>query len=122
MSDGSYQLMKKEIPMALILTIVTCGIYGIFWKAHMFKTMNMLLGYQKYSTIKWFILSIITCSIYTVYIEYIMGQDILDLQVKKKMPVPNTNLPILSLVLTGFGLLIVSEVIQQSELNKVLDA
>ena len=118
---SNFQFMKKELPMAIILTIVTCGIYGIFWKAHVFKTLNVLLEFQKYSVVKWFFLSIITCGIYSVYIQYVLGQDILEIQKKKNIPSPNENLPVLSLVLSLFGLLLIADIIQQSEINNILD-
>ena len=122
MSGENNQLMKKEIPMAIILTIVTCGIYGIFWKAHQFKTVNMLIGAEKYSLIKWFLLSIVTCGLYTIYIEYTMGQDIFEIQTTKNIVGANQNLPVISLILCFFGLMLVADAIQQSELNKILDA
>lgn len=114
-------MMKKDILMSVILTIVTCGIYGFFWQAHQISTVNMLLKQEKYSFWRWLIFSLLTCGLYHIYYEYVMGQDIFEIQVKLGFPAPNNNLSIMSLVLSLVGLAIIVDAIQQNELNKTLD-
>lgn len=61
----------------LLLSIVTCGIYG-FYTLHCFaKDMNVLCkgdGKKSPNFIKVFLLSIITCGVYGCYWQYMQGQ------------------------------------------------
>lgn len=115
-------MMKQDILIAVLLTIVTCGIYGFFWQAHQITTVNMLLKQEKYSFWSWLLFTIITCGLYHIYHEYVMGQDIFEIQVGMGFPAPNNSLSIMSLVLSLVGLTIIVDAIQQNELNKILDS
>jgi hypothetical protein len=120
--QGTLLSMKRSIPTAVILTLITCGIYGLFWQANQMSAVNALLKEQKYSFLKWLVLTIITCGIYYIYYEYEMGQDIYELQVKNGIVAPNANLSVMSLILSLLSLMIVVDAIQQNEINKIIDA
>lgn len=108
----------SNIVTDIILSIITCGIYALFWQARQIRALNYLLGVEKYNFLKWLLLSIITFGIYNFYHEYLMAQSINELQQKFGKPI-SAGLPVLSVVLTFFGWGIVTDAIQQSEINKI---
>jgi hypothetical protein len=109
----------SSIVKDIILSIVTCGIYTLFWTARQMKAVNYLLGTDKFSFVKWFFLSIITCGIYHIFYEYSMAQCIVEIQGKMGKPL-SSNLPVISVILAIVGMGIVSDAIQQDEINKLL--
>jgi len=108
----------SSIVKDIILSIITCGIYYLFWQARQMRAVNYLLEEEKYNFWKWFLLTIITCGIYNIYYEYIIAQSIMEVQRRLDKPVSN-NLHILSVVLAIFGLGIVADAIQQDEINRL---
>ena len=110
----------RNIVVSLILTIVTCGLYDLYWNAKQMKTMNGLLDRDELSFWTWFLVSIITCGIFHMYYEYKMGLALIEIQEKYDMRVDN-NLPLISLLLSIFGLSIVVDAIHQNEINKAYE-
>ena len=110
-SEGSVR-----IGISILLSIITCGIYLLFWQHKQMKVLNSWLSRREYSFGMWFLLSIITCGIYAVYNEYKMGRGIVEIQEQNNLMVNNVST--ICLILTLIGLSIVSMAIQQSEINK----
>ena len=102
----------------IIFTLITCGIYGLFWQARQMRAVNYLLHEEWYSFLKWFLLTMITCGIYHIYFEYIMAKSINEIQRTQGMPV-STDLPLLSVILSIFGGSIAADAIQQYEINRL---
>lgn len=114
-------LKQRSIPIAILLSIITCGIYGIYWFIVITNEVNQVTGNQNdTSGGVCFLLSLITCNIYGIYWAYKMG-DKLD-NARAKNGVAPGSFPILFLLLNLFGLSIVTMGIMQSELNKYLPA
>lgn len=68
-------ITPRSIPVAVILSIITCGIYGIYWMIKMNDEINQLAGEpQATSGGMVFLLSLITCNIYGLYWMYKMGE------------------------------------------------
>lgn len=68
---------KRGIPLAIILSIVTCGIYTIYWQIKLTDEMNTLLNKpNETSGLMAFIYTIITCGIYFLYWLYKMGDNV----------------------------------------------
>lgn len=111
----------RNVAVDIILTIVTCGIYGIYWQYKKIDALNGWLERQDFSFGLWLLLSIITCGIFAIYYEYKMAQGIVEIQEKFSLRI-SRDLPLISLVLCIFGLGIVSLAIQQSEINKFYGA
>ena len=103
-------IKEKNIAVAIILSIVTCGIYGLYW----FVT-NQLTNSQMAQGVMALILTIVTCGIYGWYWAYKLGEkvDIL----KQQRGVASSNSSILFVLLQFFGLGIVNYVLAQSEIN-----
>jgi Domain of unknown function (DUF4234) len=106
----------SNIVLDIVFTLLTCGIYGLFWQARLFRTVNTLIGEQKYNFWPWFFLSIITCGIYNIYIQYVFGKSLSE-GLAAEGGKSNESLSVLALVLTIFGLGIVVMAIEQNDIN-----
>jgi len=119
---GSY---TSNIGMDVILTLITCGIYYFFWQARQFRAVNYLLGQQRYSFWLWFFLTLITCGLYNIYYEYYLAQGLVEAQEKlgrqkyKDLPVLSLIITLISFLSTVVFLNIVTDAIQQNEINKL---
>lgn len=107
---------RRDIVVSIILSLVTCGIYSLYWQYKQMETLNAWLGRDEYNFWMWLLLSIVTCGLYAIYIEYKMAKSITDIQQTEGLTV-NTNLPLICLLLALFGLPIVSLAIQQNEID-----
>ena len=105
-----------SVGTSVILSIITCGIYGLVWQYKQMKVLNSWLNRKEYSFGKWLLLGIITCGIYGVYNEYKMARGIIEVQQQNKLLV--NDVAAICLIMTLIGLGIVSMAIQQSEINK----
>lgn len=108
---------QKSIPLCIVLSIVTCGIYGIIWFINITDDTNTVSNTQGTTGIVAFLLSIVTCGIYSLYWCYKQGEK-LD-AAKNEKGIISSNSGILYLVLSIFGLSIVAWALMQDSLNKL---
>ena len=109
-------IQRREIVKCIIFTIITCGIYGIYWFVKLTDDTNIISGEANgTSGTTAFILTLITCGIYGYYWAYKLGQKLENARAAKGMPA--ASLPILYLVLQFVGLGIVAYALMQNELN-----
>jgi hypothetical protein len=120
MSDAKVLSTEHHIDVAvgIILSVITCGLYNIYWNYRQMEAMNALLGRQEFNFAKWAILTLITCGIYHIYYEYRMGSELQTWLTQNGRPV-NPNLAIVGLVLSMMGLTVVADAVYQHELNKL---
>ena len=72
---SSYGITPRSITLCIILSIVTCGIYGIYWMLKLNDEINLLCGdTNATSGALVVIFSLITCGIYGFYWMYKMGE------------------------------------------------
>lgn len=107
----------RSIPIDLILTIITCGLYGLYWQYKQMETLNIWLRRKDFDFLLWLLLSIITCGIFAMYYEYKMAKGINEIQRENNLNV-SEDLALICLLLSIFQLFIVSLAIQQLEINK----
>lgn len=112
---------EYEIPVALglVLSVITCGIYNVYWNYVQIQAMNALLGRREYDFTKWLVLTLVTCGIYHVYFEYKMGND-LYAYLKGIGRDVSPALQIIGVVLAILGLTVVTDAIYQHELNSLI--
>jgi len=110
---------KIEIAAGIILSLLTCGLYNIYWNYRQFQAMNELLGREEYNFVSWLLLSIVTCGLYHIYYEYKMGSD-LYAWLKDHGHEVSPNLPLIGLALAVFGLTVIADAVYQHELNKLI--
>lgn len=118
---GGYRapISKRELATCIILSLVTCGIYGIVWMINLVDDLNTASqsqGDQNGVTV--FLLSLVTCGIYSYIWLYKAGEKV---NVIKRLngEAPDTSASLIYLILGVFGLGIVSYCLIQDQLNKV---
>ena len=117
---GGYKapIQERKLALCIILTIVTCGIYGLVWFFNLVNDLNTAAPSSDDKTPGTvLLLSIVTCGIYSFVWLYKSGDKV------DKIRTHNGEAPsssaVLYLVLAIFGLSIVSYCLIQTELNKV---
>jgi len=108
---------KRSVGLAILLSIITCGIYLIYWE---YKTWDALYkaNNQPSSAGVDVLLSIVTCGIYMIYMLYKGGK--LESSAMAHYGFPPKDDSVLYLILGIFGLAIVSLAILQSNINNML--
>ena len=112
-------VQARDIAVAVILSIVTCGIYNIYWFIKMVDDVNRVSNDQNAQSggITW-LLTFITAGIYGVYWYYQAGKKMRYAKQVRNMPADD-NTEVLYLVLALFGFGIVNMCLIQSDLNKM---
>ncbi len=116
MADG-----VRSIALGIIFSLLTCGIYSLYWQYKQMVTLNAWLGRTNYRFWLWFFLSILTCGIFGIYYEYKMAAGINEVQANNGLLVSN-YLPVTCVIIAIFGVGIASLAIQQWEINKFYNA
>lgn len=113
-------ITKRSIGLAILLSIITCGIYVIYWFIVLTDETNIAANDQQgTSGGVAFLLSLVTCGIYGYYWAYKQGEK-LD-YAKQARNVPSSNSNILYLILQIVGLRIIGYALMQDNLNKIAD-
>ena len=109
-------MRQRSIPICIILSLITCGIYGIYWFICATDDANQVSNTYQTSGGMAFIFSLITCGIYGIYWAYKMGEA-MD-SARTRSGEPTGSLAIVFLLLNVFGLSIDTMALLQNELNK----
>ena len=114
-------MTKRSIPLAIVLSFITVGLYAFYWVYTLTEEAHAAAGERTTASGGMVILfSLLTCGIYSLYWLYKMGETIIMAKQKRGMAV-DTNLPIIYLVLALFGFGIISYALMQSALNDIID-
>lgn len=109
---------RRNIAVCIVLTLVTCGIYGIYWSVCLTNDVNTVSGdVNGTSGGMVVLLTIVTCGIYGIYWAYKQGEK-LDFT-KNNRGIPSSNSGVLYLILQIFGFGIIAYALMQNELNKL---
>lgn len=107
---------ERNVVAYVILTIVTCGIFGIYWMIVLNNDSLEAAGEIGTSGGMVLLLSVVTCGIYGIYWAYQLGQRIDRINSRSGRYTDNSGL--LYLLLDLFGLTIVTFAVAQNELNR----
>lgn len=118
-NQKSPMIAKRDIAVAVILSIVTCGIYGLYWFVVMTDESNRVSGDNTTSGGIALLLTIVTCGIYGIYWNYKMGKKMYEAGQNYNKDISDNS--ILYLLLSIFGFSIVNYCLIQSDLNKFSD-
>ena len=112
-------LQKRDIATCIILSIVTFGIYGIYWFVKMVDEVNRVSNDQSAFSggVTW-LLSFVTCGIYGWYWYYQAGKKMNYAKQVRNIPAEG-NIEILYLVLAVFRMGIVAKCLIQNDLNSM---
>ncbi len=120
-SGGQMSIGQKRDPiMIIVFSLLTCGIYGIYWFYMVITEIKDALGRQDINPALEIVLGIVTCGLYFIYLVYKYPQLMLEMQ--SRVGLPRNDVSLISLLVTIFGLFPVAMFIIQSELNKIWDA
>ena len=109
-------VQQRSIAVAIILTIITCGIYGLYWFVCLTDEANQLTKGDDTSGGMALIFTLITCGLYGYYWSYKMGEKVDELKNQRGLSSSSTG--ILYLILSLFGFQIVAYALIQDEINK----
>ena len=98
---------RRNIAVCIVLTLVTCGIYGIYWIVCLTNDVNTVSGDVNGTS----------GGIYGIYWAYKQGEK-LDFT-KNNRGIPSSNSGVLYLILQIFGFGIIAYALMQNELNKL---
>lgn len=114
------KIQKRNIALYFILTLVTCGIFGIYWFCTLNDDTNKVSGHpEAASGVVALLLSVVTCGIYGLFWMYNMGTRIDEAKAKRGQPGGSSGALYLILAILGLGF--ISELILQNELNKLAE-
>ena len=114
-------VQRREIAISIILSIVTCGIYGIYWFIVLNNDIKKVSGDETLPDggIA-LLLTLVTCGIYGIYWAYRMGKALAAAQTKMGTAVVSDN-SVLYLILQLFGLGIINYALMQNQVNLIVD-
>ncbi len=107
----------RSIALGIIFSLLTCGIYSLYWEYKQMEMLNGWLGRTDYRFGLWLLLCILTCGIFAIYYEYKMAVGINEIQANNGLTVSN-HLAVTCVLLAIFGIGIASLAIQQWEINR----
>lgn len=103
---------ERNIFLAILFSILTLGIYLIYWFVCLTNDTNKLSKFKTASGCKAFLFNILSLGFYFFYWSYMLGKKIGDIE-------KDESNGILYLVLSIFGLGIVVYGLAQSSLNRI---
>ncbi|MCQ2484834.1 MAG: DUF4234 domain-containing protein [Clostridia bacterium] len=117
-SEYKAPIQNRNIVTCIILSLVTCGIYGIYWYFCIVNDLNTASESKDDMSAGMIVfLSIITCGIYGWIWLYKAGEKVDSIKVRRGLSPSNSGL--LYILLAIFGLSIVDYALIQNELNEV---
>ena len=112
--------MKEErnIVLAIVFTLITCGIYGIYWFIVLTDEAKEAAGDTELASGGLaFVFTLLTCGIYGIYWAFRMGQIMNKAGEKNNLSIADNSVLYLVLQLLGWG--IINYCLIQNDLNKI---
>lgn len=118
-AESALGIRKRSIAVCILLTIITCGIYGIYWFVKLNDEANYLSSVPvPISGGTALLLTILTCGIYGLFWMYKQGEKLEIARIQRDMPA--ANLAVLYLVFSLLSLGIISFALMQNEINSMI--
>lgn len=108
---------QRSIVKAIILSFLTCGIYGIIWFINITDEMAILSGDNNMSGGKAFLFTLLTCGIYSFIWSYNQGRLVAQARAKKGLDAKDNSILYLVLSLCGLGIVVYCLI--QNEINEL---
>lgn len=112
--------MNRNIALSIVFSIITCGIYSIYW----FVVLTDEINREKpeyaaeLSGVACFLISLITCNIYGIYWAFKIGEKLDTIKDERGIPTGrDSNIMYLILELIGFNVIVLA--LAQNEMNKI---
>ena len=98
------QIEKRDVALSVILTFITCGLYGLYWMYKLTEEVHALSGKPRTPDGGTVVLyTILTCSFYFYYWLYKIGGELVDLRRENGLPpdsVSNKTYMIVTVIMT----------------------
>lgn len=98
------QIEKRDVALSVILTFITCGLYGLYWMYKLTEEVHALSGKPRTPDGGTVVLyTILTCSFYFYYWLYKIGGELVNLRRENGLPpdsVSNKTYMIVTVVMT----------------------
>jgi len=105
---------NRNIALCIVFTIITCGIYGIYWMVKLNAEVCALANQMRTNGAVLILLDLVTCGIYGIYWNYKMGENV-------NRITGGDNNHVVYLLLSILELSIVSLCLMQNEVNKCVE-
>ncbi len=105
---------KQNILVSILLYILTCGLYSLFWLYQIGSCLYEVNGKENKAGID-LILGIVTCGIYFLVVYYNYGKLASNYKSEKGLALSDNSILYLVLALLGFS--IVNLIVMQLEIN-----
>jgi hypothetical protein len=112
-------LLKRNVALDLVLTILMCGLWNLVVQYEQIKTLNLIYREEKYNIWKLSGFTILTCGIYFIYFEYLKSVDFAKIHKSGKT---DDSDAVIAVVLTIFGMNFIYDAILQTKINDYIDA
>jgi len=106
---------KRNIGIYVFLSIITCGLFGIYWVYSIGNDIYRLNGEESKAGMD-ILLGFVTCGFYFYYLYYMYGKKIDDIRVKYGASPKDDS--VILVVFAIFSLGIISEFMLQHSLNE----
>ena len=106
----------RSIATCIILSLVTCGIYALYWFVTLTDDTNAVSGEPGTSGGTALVLSLVTCGIYYFYWCYKVGDKLDRARAYNNQPIGSFNIVFLLLGIFGLGVIVYA--LAQNEVNK----
>ena len=113
---NNIKINKRDIATQIILTVITCGLYSLYWIATLTDDVNSLNDDYSTSGITVVLLSILTCGLYLIYWNYDMGRKLYNLGQSYSKDINDNS--IIYMVLSIIKADLISLILMQSDLNE----
>lgn len=115
-TNSNIKVPERNIVSCIIFSILTCGIYGIYWFICITDEINAVSNEEGTSGGMAFLLTLITCGIYGIYWAYRSGQKLAAAGKLYNKPISDNS--IFYLILQFLGLGIINYCLMQNDLNR----
>lgn len=105
---------KRNVVLCILFSIITVGIYGIYWYVCLTNDTNKLSKYKTAGGVAAIFFTIITVGIYGFYWYFMLGKKVGDFD-------GGSSNGVLYLILSLFGLGFISQILAQGALNRVAE-
>ena len=120
------QYDQRSPAMVLLLTLVTCGLYLVYWYYCFYRDLHSVLGHSPTGLPFWidFLIAVATAGLWGIYVDFCISRQLQRIRQVHGMQLPDSTMLVLSLdavsIFTVHLLFIVTSAIQQDEWNKML--
>jgi hypothetical protein len=122
-----YEIEKRSPLNVILLTIITCGFYLIYWYYKIYQELKLYTGKTPTNNPFWldFLINLITCGIWGIYVDYKISKQLHEIRLQNNLKGEDSSLIVLILdsfsIFTLHLLWILTSAIQQDEWNQILE-